>query len=147
MGSAGRDGGPSPEDVAAGLTAEVREAMDAVEVACEWVERAFGSLLDAHHRTGRAQILLLEAADAMESLGRADHAARIREVAARDVLPGRWTYRMVDEYRSLLIEPVRAMEEDVRADMTGGLRHVHEIDLRRRTGEHGAAEAAEGAGD
>ncbi|MEQ8835162.1 MAG: hypothetical protein RIB67_12060 [Miltoncostaeaceae bacterium] len=144
MTAAGR---PSPEEVAAGLPPEVREAMDAVEVACEWVERAFGSLLDAHHRTGRAQILLLEAADAMEAVGQDAHAARIREVAARDVLPGRWTYRMVDEFRAMMIEPVRAMEEAIRSDVTGGVRHVHEMDMRRRTREHGAAEAAEGAGE
>lgn len=146
MGVVGPGGGPSPEEIAASLSPEVREAMDAVEVAAEWVERAFGSMLDAHHQMGRAHLLLLEAADAMEAVGRADHAERIRQVAASDVMPGRWTYRMVDEFRAMLLEPVRAMEEGVRSDVTGGIRHVYEMDLRRRTIEHGAAEAVDGAG-
>lgn len=108
-------------------------AVHAVEVAAEWIERAFGALLDAHHETGHAQGLLLEAADALEDAGHEALAARARAVAALDAVHGRWTYQVVDEYRSHMLEPVRALDEEVRGGITGGVRHCFEADQKRRT--------------
>lgn len=108
-------------------------AVHQVEVAAEWVERAFGALLDAHHETGHAQGLLLDAADALEAAGLAPLAERTRAVAALDAVHGRWTYQVVDEYRSHLLAPVRALDETVRAEVTGGVRHCFEADQKRRT--------------
>lgn len=102
------------------------EAVHEVEVATEWIERAFGALLDAHHRTGHAQELLLGAADALAEAGHDALAHDARAVAALDAVHGRWTYQMVDEYRSHLLGPVRALDAGVRAEITGGVRHCHE---------------------
>ena len=91
------------------------EAAHLVEVATEWVERAFGRLLDAHHDVGHAQLMLLEAADALERAGHPELARRAREeVAPLDVIAGRWTYQIVDEFRDHMLSPVRAFDEDVR---------------------------------
>lgn len=123
-----------PAEVAAGVPAPRLRAAHQVEVAAEWVERAFGALLDAHHETGHAQGLLLEAADALAQAGLGELAARTRDVAALDAVHGRWTYQMVDEYRSHLLGPVRALDAAVRDAVTGGVRHCSEADRKRRTG-------------
>lgn len=108
------------------------EAAHQVEVATEWVERAFGALMDAHHEVGHAQILLMEAADALEEAGHPDLAERARdEVAPRDAVAGRWTFQMIDEFRLHLLEPMRAFDEEVRARLAGGVRHRFEASQKR----------------
>ena len=108
------------------------DAAHQVEVATEWVERAFGALLDAHHEVGHAQILLTEAADALEEAGHADLAERARtEVAPRDAVAGRWTYQMIDEFRLHLLEPARAFDEEVRQRLAAGVRHRFEASQKR----------------
>lgn len=103
-----------------------------LEVATEWVERAFGALLDAHHEIGHAQILVLEAADALEAAGHPDLAERARtRLAPRDAVAGRWTYQMIDEFRAHLLEPMRAFEEEVRGRLAGGVRHRFEAGAKR----------------
>lgn len=116
-----------------GFDDDALRAAHQVEVAAEWVERGFGALLDAHHDIGHAQLLLLDAAHALEEAGHADLAARAREeVAARDAVAGRWTYQMVDECRAHLLEPVRAFDEGVRERLSGGVRHRYEARQKRR---------------
>jgi hypothetical protein len=111
--------------------AEIRAAHQ-VEVATEWMERAFGALLDAHHAVGHGQGLLLEAADALDGAGHPELAGRARqEAAARDAVAGRWTYQMVDEFRAHLLAPVRALDEEVRRRLAGGLRHRFEAMQKR----------------
>ncbi len=123
-----------PADVAERIPGEMLRALHQVEVAAEWVERAFGALLDAHHRTGHAQGLLIEAADSLSDAGREDLARTVRDVAALDAVGGRWTYQMVDEFRSHLLGPVRAMDSAIRNDVSGGARHGFEALQKRRTG-------------
>ncbi len=122
-----------PAEVAAGVPPPRLRAVHQVEVAAEWVERAFGALLDAHHETGHAQGLLLDAADALEEAGLGELAGRTRRVAALDAVHGRWTYQMVDEFRSHMLGPVRALDEAVREAVTRGVRHCHEADQKKHT--------------
>ena len=128
-----------PAERAAGVPEPSLEAAHQVEVAAEWVERAFGSLLDAHHETGHAQELLLEAADALAAAGHEALAREARAVAALDAVHGRWTYQMVDEYRSHLLGPLRALDAGVRAEITGGARHCREA--RQKAATPGATPA------
>ena len=125
--------GIDPADRAGGVDPSSLAAVHQVEVAVEWVERAFGALLDAHHETGHAQGLLLEAADALEEAGHGALADRARAVGALDAVHDRWTYQMVDEYRSHLLGPARDLDEEIRGALTGGVRHCFEADQKRRT--------------
>jgi hypothetical protein len=105
-----------------------------LEVATEWIERAVGSLLDAHHAAGHGQEMLLEAAELLAAAGHAGLADLVRSGAApRDAAAGRWTYQVVDEFRSHLLEPARRVEEQVRGELTGGVRHRYEARLKRET--------------
>ena len=122
-----------PADAARGIPDGELEALHRVELAGEWFERAFGTLLEAHHCTGRAQALLLEAAEALRRAGRPELAERARRVAAVDAVHGRWTYQMVDEFRSHMLDPVRALDEAARGEISGGVRHGFEARMKRRT--------------
>jgi hypothetical protein len=105
-----------------------------VEVAVEWIERAFGALLDAHHEVGHAQGLMLEAAEALRDAGHPELAERARlGVAPLDAVAGRWTYQIVDEFRSHLLEPARAFDAEVRGALAGGVRHRAEALQKRRS--------------
>lgn len=112
------------------------EAAGKVSEAMEWVERARGRLYDFHQLIGRADFLFEEAADALESAGRDDLAERIRhEAIGCNVLPGRWTFQVVDEFNDLYYATVSAVECAVRDALMDGRRHVYESELkdRRRT--------------
>ncbi len=129
-------GGPThridPADLPPGTDASDVAAAHAVELAVEWIERAFGSLLDAHHRVGHALEELRDAADALDAAGEHDLAARARaEVLPLDAVPGRWTYQVVDEFRAHMLEPARAFDDEVRARLTGGVRHRAEAREKR----------------
>lgn len=121
-----------PADVAAAVPEPVLQAAGRVEVAAEWVERAFGSLLAAHHEVGRAQRHLLDAAQALVDAGREDLAQRARETAALDAVEGRWTYQIVDEFRTHLLAHVRDLDATVRDELTHGVRHCREAASKRR---------------
>jgi len=109
-------------------------AVHRLEVAAEWIERSFGALLDAHHAAGHGQEMLLEAADLLDEAGHGGLAALVRsDAASRDAADGRWTYQVVDEFRAHLLEPVRRVEERVRAELAGGVRHRHEARMKRDT--------------
>jgi hypothetical protein len=112
------------------------EAVGKVSEALEWVERARGRLYDFHQLMGHADLLLGEAADALESAGHAEHAADLRhQMVGRNVLDGRWTFQIVEEFDDLYWRAARQAEEQVRDALMAGRRHVFESEMkdRRRT--------------
>ncbi|WP_217915475.1 hypothetical protein [Miltoncostaea marina] len=112
------------------------DAVHRVEVAVEWIERSFGALLDAHHHAGHGQGLLLEAAERLREAGHGELADLVeRDAAPRDAAAGRWTYQIVDEFRAHLLEPCRRVEERVRDELAGGVRHRAEASQKRGTAE------------
>ncbi len=112
------------------------EAVGRVSEALEWVERARGRLYDFHQMMGRADLLLGEAADALEAAGHVDHAAGLRDqMVGRNVLDGRWTFQIVEEFDDLYWSAARRAEQQVRDALVEGRRHVFESEMkdRRRT--------------
>lgn len=112
------------------------EAVGKVSEALEWVERARGRLYDFHQMMGHADLLLGEAADALEDAGHPDHAAALRDrMVGRNVIDGRWTFQIVEEFDDLYWQAARAAEQQVRDALMAGRRHVFESEMkdRRRT--------------
>jgi hypothetical protein len=104
--------------------------------ALETVERARGALYDFHQLTGSADLKAGVAAVLLRTAGRPDLADRIdAEIVGRNVLPGRWTFQVVEEYDGGYYARFRAVEREVRDTMLGGRRHVLEAELKedRRT--------------
>jgi hypothetical protein len=129
-----KSGSVDPADGAADHDPTVLSAVHQVEVATEWIERGFGALLDAHHEVGHAQGLLLEAADALDACGEPELAERARVVVAPlDAISERWTYQVVDEFRTHLLGPARAFDDEVRHRLVGGVRHRFEALQKQRT--------------
>jgi len=115
------------------------EAAGKISEALEWVERARGRLYDFHQMLGRADLLAQDAADLLEKAGHDELATELRhEVVGRNVLYGRWTFQIVEEFDDGYYGPVREAERGVRERLMAGRRHVHEAELkeRRRTPGH-----------
>ena len=110
--------------------ADVVAAVGKLSEALEWVERARGRLFDFHQLIGHADFLLDEAASQLEAAGCTDLAAEVRDdVIGRNVLPGRWTFQIVEEFTDGYDEPFAAMERRVRDELLDGKRHVFEAEL------------------
>ncbi|OBH48470.1 hypothetical protein [Mycobacterium mantenii] len=130
----------------AGTDAEsVAQAVGRVTEALETIERARGNLYSFHQLTGRADLQLDEAVTRLHETGHADLAQHIsRELIGRNVLPGRWSFQVVEDYDDGYYRCFREIEQLVRDRLTGGRRHVHETAMkqRRRTAGHPAHTAS-----
>lgn len=124
-----------------GATDAEVEAAGTVSEAMEYIERARGRLYDLHQLIGRADILFQEAADQLDGAGRADLAERIRtELVGINILHGRWTFQMVEEFDDGFYSTARGIDRAVRDELTGGRRHVYEAEMKeasRSTGRRG----------
>ena len=115
---------------------KVTEAVGRASEALEYVERARGHLYSFHQLMGRADLIFGDAADQLRDAGcdeAADHLDE--EIVGRNVLDGRWTFQIVEEfddlYHSVVTAAVRGLEEEFH----GGERHVFEAGMKqdRRT--------------
>jgi hypothetical protein len=104
--------------------------------ALEWIERARGRIYDLHQMVGHADFLLDEAAEGLDEAGHHELADRLRtDLIGRNVLPGRWTFQIVEEFDDGYHRAFVELERQVRDELLGGRRHVFESELkdRRRT--------------
>lgn len=107
------------------------EAAGTVSEGLEYIERARGRLYDLHQLIGRADLLFQQAAESLDEAGRTELAERIRsELVGLNVLQGRWTFQMVEEFDDGYWATVREVEKAVREELTGGRRHVHEAEMK-----------------
>lgn len=130
---------PPPDDAhrrPPGVDDRLVEATGKVSEAFEWIERARGRLYDFHQMLGRADFLFGDGADLLDECGQHDLADALRtDVIGRNVLDGRWTFQVVEEFDEVYYRPVEAFERRVRDELLGGRRHVYEAELKeqRRT--------------
>lgn len=107
--------------------------------ALEWVERARGHLYSLHQLIGRADFIAEEAAEELEAAGHRELAERVRtEIVGRNVLDGRWTFQIVEDFDDGYWEPFRTCERDVRDQLLDGRRHVYEAEMKEQRRTHGA---------
>ena len=129
-----RDGGL--ERRPPGATDATVEAVGKVSEAFEAIEEVRGKLYAAHRLTGTADLALGEAVVLLRKAGHDDLAERIAtEMVGRNVLPGRWTFQIVEEFDDGYYADFKALEELVRNQLMGGRRHVYEAEMKadRRT--------------
>jgi hypothetical protein len=109
------------------------EATGKLSEALEWVERARGRLYDFHQMSGHADLLLGEAADALADAGHTDWAQRIDDaLVGRNVIEGRWTFQIVEEYDATYWNEVRSTVREAERDLVGGSQHVYESEMKER---------------
>ncbi|MBL7496108.1 hypothetical protein I6A84_01290 [Frankia sp. CNm7] len=106
-------------------------AVGKLSEALEWVERARGALYEFHQLSGHADKTLAEAIEDLAAAGHPRAAAQLRrELFGRNVLDGRWTFQIVEEYDDLYYRPFVEADERIRIRFTGGRRHVHEARMK-----------------
>ena len=114
------------------------EAVGGVSEALECVERARGALYSFHQLMGHADLLLGEACDKLRDAGHPAVADRLEtEVVGRNVLEGRWTFQIVEEFDDNYWSVFREHERRVRDELQQGVRHVFEAEMKERRRTHG----------
>ncbi len=125
----------------AGSTDATVAAVGKLSEALETVERARGHLYEFHQLMGGADLTLGQAVDEMRGAGHEDHAAELqRELVGRNVLPGRWTFQVVEEFDDHYWSVFRTQEKAVRDGLLAGKRHLFEAEMkedRRSDGQPG----------
>ena len=135
-----RDGPDSAHRRPAGLDDVTVEALGKLSEALETVERARGHLYSLHQLVGAADFKLDEAVSLFMQAGRPTVAERIqRELIGRNVVPGHWTFQLVEEFDDGYCADFRAVEQDARDELAGGRRHLYEAQLKERRRTHGRA--------
>ena len=112
------------------------EAVGKASEAFEFVERVRGSFYELHQLMGRADFLFEDAADLLDDAGHGEQAQRWRDdVVGRNVLDGRWTFQIVEEFDDLYYDAVRRCDAQICEHLMDGRRHVFEAELKeqRRT--------------
>ncbi|MET1060132.1 MAG: hypothetical protein ABWX84_11065 [Nocardioides sp.] len=115
------------------------EAVGRLTEALETVERARGHLYSFHQLTGEADFKIGDAVDQLRAAGHTELADRLqRDIVGRNVLEGRWTFQIMEEYDDTYWSVLRDAERGVREQLTGGRRHLAEAELKeqRRTMGH-----------
>jgi hypothetical protein len=123
-----------------GASDELVAALGKLSEALEVVEEARGLLYTFHRRSGTADRILQDAVQALHDAGEDETARLVADVlVGRDVIPGCWTFQLVEGYDSHYWGPFRAVEADVRERFGGGARHIYEAEMK-----HGEQQPGQG---
>jgi hypothetical protein len=106
-------------------------ALGELSKAVETVERARGRLYDFHQMSGEADHQVGVAKESLRRAGHAELADEIERVlVGRNVLRGRWTFQIVDEYDEGYYRVAKALERRARETL-GVPKHSYEAALKR----------------
>ncbi|MDT5148962.1 MAG: hypothetical protein QOI01_695 [Mycobacterium sp.] len=121
-----------------GVDDDTIAAVGKVSEALEYVERARGHLYSFHQLIGHADLTLGDACDELRSAGHEAVADRLEtELVGRNVLHGRWTFQIVEEFDDGYWTEFRDHERRVRDDLQAGERHVFEAKMKEQRRTHG----------
>jgi hypothetical protein len=116
-----------------GMSDATVAALGKLSEALEVIENARGLLYQFHRITGTADRILREAVDDLGSAGHGDLAAEIDEcLIGRDVLPGLWTFQIVEGYDSNYWQVFRDVEQAARQRLGGVPHHLFEAEMKHR---------------
>jgi hypothetical protein len=116
-----------------GASDDLVSATGQLSEALEYVERARGHLYEFHQLMGHADALLDDVVDGLRGAGAGELADRVStELVGLNVLPGRWTFQVVEEFDAGYYATFRGLEQDVRDATMDGRKHVLEAELKRR---------------
>lgn len=114
------------------------EALGTLSEALEAAEVARGHLYAFHRMSGTTDLTVGKAVDQLREAGHADLADLIqRELVGRNVLEGRWTFQIVEEYDDGYHATFRELEQQARERLVGGRRHLFEAEMKEDRRTHG----------
>ena len=134
-------GPPDPEhQVPEGVSPETVDAVGKLTKALETTERARGHLYAFHQLIGEADRRVEKAMHLLRDAGHAEWADRLeRELFGRNILEGRWTFQIVEEYDDDYYATFKRLEEQARGDLVGGRRHLFEAEMKEERRTRGRA--------
>jgi hypothetical protein len=114
-----------------GVNDETVAALGKLSEALEVVEHARGYLYGFHRLTGKADLALGEAVGMLREAGHEDLAAEIdRDIVGRNVIEGRWTFQIVEDYDANYYKAFVAAEDHARQVLVDGKRHLFEAEMK-----------------
>lgn len=114
------------------------QALGKLSEAFETIEEARGLLYTFHRRTGEADLALDDAVDLFRKAGHEDIAERIKtDLIGRNVLEGRWTFQVVEEYDAGYYAAFKEHERSAREALTPGRTHLFESEMKEERRTHG----------
>lgn len=119
-----------------GVSEATVEALGTLSAALETIEHARGLLYGFHRLTGSADLDLGEAVEQLRKAGHIDLANRIdTELVGRNVIAGRWTFQVVEDYDDGYYALAKELERTARDELVDGRRHLFEAGMKedRRT--------------
>lgn len=117
----------------AGLDDTTVEALGELSKALETIHRVRGHLYSAHQLVGGADATLDRVVELLRQGGHDEVADRVEyELLGRNVLPGRWTFQIVEEFDDGYYATFQEIERDARQRLAAGRRHLHEAEMKRR---------------
>lgn len=121
-----------------GLSDETVQALGKASEALETVERARGYLYSFHQLIGHADLQLGEAVQLLRDAGHTELADRLEDdMVGRNVVEGRWTFQLVEEFDDGYWRRLRTHEESLRDELADGRRHLHEAEMKEARRTHG----------
>lgn len=115
-----------------GVTDATIDALGKLSAALETAEQARGNLYAFHQLSGSADMKLQDALAALREAGHDTVATRItQEVLGRNVIAGRWTFQIVEDYDDNYWSIFRAAEKNARDELAAGRRHLYEARLKQ----------------
>jgi hypothetical protein len=123
----------------AGVDDATVEALGALSKALETTERARGRLYDFHQLTGGADLELDRAVRLLREAGHPEWAEKVREeILGRNVIPGHWTFQIVEAYNTTYYRPFQQLEASAVRALAKGRDHLYEAEMKegRRTAGH-----------
>jgi hypothetical protein len=122
----------------AGASDELVAAAGKLGEAFEYIERARGHLYAFHQLVGQADLLLDDVVEGLRAGGQNHLAEQVHdELLGANVLPGRWTFQVVEEFDDGYHATFAAIEKRVRDEIMQGRRHVLEAEMKQRRRTHG----------
>ncbi|MEV7398263.1 hypothetical protein [Aeromicrobium sp. NPDC092404] len=114
------------------------EALGKLSEALETVEEARGLLYSFHRRTGEADLALDEAVDLFRKAGQDAIADRlVEDLVGRNVIEGRWTFQIVEDYDAGYYDAFKDHERSAREALAGGRTHLFEAEMKEQRRTHG----------
>lgn len=114
------------------------EALGKLSEALEVVEHARGLLFGFHRLTGTADLALGEAVQLLREAGHVEIGDDIeRQIVGRNIISGRWSFQVVEDYDDGYYTDFRAAEKRARDELLGGKRHIYEAEMKENRRTHG----------
>jgi hypothetical protein len=115
------------------MTDQTVQALGSLSAAMEVMEHARGHLYAFHRFSGTADLALQDALDELRDAGHKELADDIdTALVGRDVIDGKWTFQLVEEYDAGYAEVFRAAEARARAVCGGASPHIFEAEMKAR---------------